>query len=159
MSSDPGIDAALRHLNTAARAERVILEAHLSRFARRGVLLAFAGLIAVFGLAALDGAAYLWLAPIWGPAYAMVAVALGDFVIAALVAALASLDRHNPELAYAEEMRDSALAALELDVKLAGTSFLSVLRNPFELFSGPLVSLAMMLLGGFIGRRRKAKAE
>ena len=159
MSAEPAIDAAIRHLRAAARAERVIFEAQLSRAVRRTILVAFAGLVALFGLAALDGAAYFGLAPIWGAAYAMVGVALGDFLVAVLLVALASRNARHPELAFAEEMRDSAIQALELDVKMAGTSFLSVLRNPLELFSGPLIDLAMSVFAGLMRRRGKAKAE
>ena len=63
---------------------------------RRTGLFAFAGLIAVFGLAMLNVAAYFALAPIWGDALAMLAVAVADFVIAGILIAIAAATATRP---------------------------------------------------------------
>lgn len=158
MSSDRSLAVLTGHLRMAWRAQSIILEAGLSRAARQVGLIAFAALIAAFGLAALDAAAFLALTPVWGSAVAMLAVGLGDLVVAAVLLALASRQPRSQQIELAEELRDQAFAAIELDVKLAANTLRQFARNPFDFLSGSIVSLLFSLFASVLKSRRKARA-
>ena len=97
---------AFRHLRILWRAERVIAETRLRVMLRRSMLYALAGLIAVFGLGMLNVAAFLVLELHWGPIWAALAAALGDFVIAVVIVGVALATRPGPEMTAALELRD-----------------------------------------------------
>ncbi len=77
--------------------------------ARRLGLLAFAGLIAVFGLAMANVAGFYALQVSVGSVWAAAAVALVDFAIAAIVALLARASAPGPELELALDVRRMAV--------------------------------------------------
>jgi len=158
MSSDRSGAVLVRHLRMAWRAESIILEAGLSRAARQLGLLAFAALIAAFGLAALDGAAFFALAPIWGSALAMVAVGLGDFVIAVVLLAVAARQTPSQQAVLAQDLRNQAFAAVELDVELATNTLRQFARNPFDFVSGSIISFLVSLFTSVLKSQGKARA-
>jgi len=95
--------------------------------------------------------------PIWGDVLALVAVAIGDFVIAGILVALASRTPRKPEIELANELRDQAVTALELDARLAVEDVTARVRRPLMIArsaSGSLISLIMALL-----RSRRNKRE
>ncbi len=134
-----------RALAALARAEVLIATIWLHVAARRVVLMALAALVAALGVAMLNVAGYFWAEPRWGASGAALAVACGDFVVAALVALTASLARPRRDLDLAHELRDHAveqltsLAAHPLD--LAG-----------EILLGPLTSVLIRALRSATGR-------
>jgi hypothetical protein len=109
------IDTLLRNLRLVGKADAIIANIWLHLTLRRTGLLAFAALIAVFGLAMLNIAGFYALEPIHGAVSAAVRVGLADFVIAAVVMVLASQAKPGPELAIALELRQVAIEALQAD--------------------------------------------
>ena len=144
------LNAIFRHARVLWRAESLIIEIKLRSVLRRTSLVAFAGLIAVFGLAMLNVAAYFALAPLWGDAWAMLAVAVADFVIAAILLAVASREPANRDLEFATELRDQALEGIETESKVAADRFV---HRPVEI-AGGLSSIILSLLMGFLRGRK-----
>ena len=87
-----------RHARDLWRVEGTIAHARFGLTMRRSVLYALAGLIAIFGLAMLNVAAFFGFQAAWGPVWAAVAAACGDFVVAAIVAAIALTTKPGPHL-------------------------------------------------------------
>jgi hypothetical protein len=89
------------------------VEARVRLIVRRSVLLAMAGLIALFGLGMLNVAAFLALELRWGAVWAAAAMALGDFVIAIAVAGIALASKSSSELKAAVALRQAAMDGIE----------------------------------------------
>jgi hypothetical protein len=149
-----------RHLRNLWSVEGTIAHARFGLTMRRAVLYALAGLIAVFGLGMLNIAAFFALELSWGPVWAAVAAAFGDFIVAAIVAAIALMAKPGPHLNAALEMRQSALDGIDAEI--------ATLQHPFAWLSGTarnsidaalpaiLIPLVTAILRGL---RRKKKAE
>jgi hypothetical protein len=152
--SDEALDAIHRHLRALWRAEMLIAQIKLAALLKRSGLMVFAGLIAVFGLATLNFAAYRALTPLWGEVWALVAVALGDFVIAGILILIAARTSDAPDLALANELRDQAIAALELDARLAVDEVTGFVRRPVQLAGSASAILASIITALLRTRRR-----
>jgi hypothetical protein len=153
MNPEAALNAIARHLKILWRAESLIAEVRLRSVAERSALLIFAGLICVFGLVMLNIAAYAWLTPIWGAVWAAVAVAVADFVVAGILAMVATKRSTNPQLMLATEMRDQAVEAIESDMKIAVVGLTGMVRNPMS-FSGPLVMMLIKALRTILASRK-----
>jgi hypothetical protein len=148
------LDAFQRHLRALLRAETLIAQIRLGEFFKRTGLVIFAGLIAIFGLATLNFAAYRALTPFWGEVWALVAVAVSDFVIAGLLVMLASRSSKSSDLALAQELRDQACAALELDARLAVDEVSSLVRRPAQ-FAGSASAILASIIAAILRYRRR----
>jgi hypothetical protein len=144
-------DSLTRHAKVLLRAERLIGEIRLKRVLRQTGLVAFAGLIAVFGLAMLNVAAYFALKPYWGDALAMLAVGVADLVIAGILVAIASAGGNDQQLELAGELRDHAIAGIEVEAKAAAGRITGTLS-----LAGGAASLLATVLSGFLRGRRKS---
>lgn len=154
MKIDDTLDAFQRHLRALLRAEMLLAEIKLGALARKSVLMIFAGLIAVFGLATLNFAAYRALVPLSGDVWALVAVAAGDFAIAVVLVLLASRKTISPELPLANELRNQAMAALELDARLARDEAVELVRRPVRIAGSVSAMLASIIATLLRARRR-----
>lgn len=154
MRTEETLDAFQRHLRAVWRAETLIAQIKLGELLKRTGLVVFAGLIAIFGLATLNFAAYRALTPLWGDVWALVAVAVGDFVIAGLLIMLASRSGKSSDLALATELRDQAFAALELDARLAVDEVSSLVRRPVQ-FAGSASAILASIIAAILRRRRR----
>jgi hypothetical protein len=154
VNTDESLSAFLRHLRALWRAETLIAEIKLGLLARRSGLMLFAGLIAAFGLAMLNVAVYLALAPAWGDVGAMVAVAIGDFVIAGLLFMTASRQTKDPEIALASELRDQAIEAIELDARIAVDEVSGFVRRPVQVAGTASAALISIITAILRARRR-----
>lgn len=146
-----------RHLRVLWRIESAIAEARLRASMRRSVLYAFAGLIAVFGLGMLNVAAFFALEPHWGPLWAAVAAALGDFVLAAVVAGVAQAARPSPNMSTAVELRQAAIDGIEAELSALQEpiAWLSrAARNPLD---AALPAIMVPLITAIIRSLRKNK--
>ena len=148
-----------RHLRVLWRAERIIAETRLRVLLRRSMLYAFAGLIAVFGLAMLNVATYLFLHDLWGPIWSALAAALGDFIVAIIVMLIALAITPGPELSTAIELRDVSMQGLETELgplqeRLAWLS--RAARDPLDTV---LPAILIPLITSIIRGLRKAKSE
>ena len=154
MNTDESLSAFLRHLRALWRAETLIAEIKLGLLAKRSGLMLFAGLIAAFGLAMLNVAVYLALAPVWSDVGAMVAVAIGDFVIAGILFMLASRQTKDPEIALASELRDQAIEAIELDARIAVDEVSGFVRRPVQVAGTASAALISIITEILRARRR-----
>jgi hypothetical protein len=139
-----------RNARVLWRAESLIVEIKLKSALRRMGFVAFAGLIAVFGLGMLNVAAYFALRPYWGDALAMLAVAVADFIIAGILVALASRDAASRDLEFATELRDQAIEGIELESRAAADRFV---HKPVEIAGGVSNILFSLLMGFLRGRK------
>lgn len=148
-----------RHLRVLWHAERIITETRARVLLRRSMLYAFAGLIAVFGLAMLNVAAYFSLASHWGPILASVAAALGDFVIAAVVVLVALAVRPGPELAAALELREVAVDGLGAELAPLQNRFAWLSRAARDPFDTVLPAILVPLITSIVRGLRKNKPD
>lgn len=154
MNTDEALNAFLRHLRALWHAEMVIAEIKLGVLLRKSGMLAFAGLVGAFGLAMLNVAVYLALAPLWGDVTAMVAVAVGDFAIAAILVLLARSGAKEPEIALASELRDQAVEAIELDARIAVDEVAGFVRRPVQMAGSASAALISIVTAILRARRR-----
>jgi hypothetical protein len=153
------VQIVFRHLRVLWRAERIIAETRLRVLMRRSMLYAFAGLIAVFGLAMLNVAAYFFLRGLWGPIWAALAAALGDFIIAVVVVLIALAIRPGPELPAAIELRDVSMQGLEAELGPLQDRFAWLSRAARDPFETVLPAILIPLITSIMRGLRKGKAE
>lgn len=109
------IDNIIRDLQVLGKADSLIGRIWLNVVARRFGLLAFAGLVAVFGLGMANLAGFFGLQPLWGPVWAAITVALADLIIASIIVLLARGVQPGPEIELAFDVRKMAIEALQAD--------------------------------------------
>ena len=148
---------AFRHLRILWRAERVIAETRLRVLLRRSILYALAGLIAVFGLGMLDVAAFLFLEAQWGPIWAALAAALGDFVIAAVIVGIALATRPGAEMTGALELRDISVEGLEAELAPLQEQFAWFSRAARDPLNSMLPAILVPLITSVVRSLRKSK--
>ena len=111
------IEDFLHHLRLLQKANSLIAKIWLNSMVRRFGLFAFAGLIAVFGLGMTNVAGFYALQTSWGPVWAATLVAIGDFVLAAIVVLLGRSSQPGPEIDLAFDVRKMAIDALQDDAR------------------------------------------
>jgi len=153
------VQVVFRHLRVLWRAERIVAETRLRVLLRRSMLYAFAGLIAVFGLAMLNVAAYFFLRGLWGPIWAALAAALGDFVIALAVVLIALAIKPGPELPAALELRDVSMQGLEAELAPLQDRFAWLTRAARDPFETVVPAMLIPLITSIMRGLRKNKAE
>jgi hypothetical protein len=148
-----------RHVRDLWRVEGTIAQARFGLTMRRSVLYALAGLIAVFGLGMLNVAAFFAFQSWWGPVWAAVAAAIGDFAVAAVVAAIALTAKPGAHLDSALETRQSALDGIDAEI--------ATLQHPLSWLSGTarssidtaLPAILIPLVTAIVRGMRRKKAE
>jgi hypothetical protein len=153
------VQTVFRHLRVLWRAERIIAETRLRVLLRRSMLYALAGLIAVFGLAMLNVAAYFFLRGHWGPIWAALAAALGDLAIALVVVLIALAVRPGPELPAAIELRDVSIEGLEGELGPLQERFAWLGRAARDPFETVLPAMLIPLITSIMRGLRKSKPE
>lgn len=166
------IDSLVRDLQVLWKADSLIGKIWVDVTARRICLLAFAGLIAAFGLGMADVAGFYGLQPIVGPASAAAIVAVIDFVLGLIVPLVAMRVGPSREIELALDVRSMAVAAIEADardLKLTFEAFAQELRhakqtvvelahNPLDVAAQKLlIPAAISLIKGLHARRQEAK--
>ena len=122
---------ATRNLKIIWRTQALISERRLADLARKGTIYAAAGVLALFGIAMLDVAAYLWLSTKMEPALAAMIVAVGNFLLAALMLLFANTSSRSEEIAMAREVQDIALKDMEAEAERVQKEFRAI-RNDFR---------------------------
>jgi len=145
----------MRSLRILWRSERIIAEQQLRLGTRRVQFNVLAAFIAVFGLVMLSISAFFALVPYWGQALAALAVAVGDFVLAAGMAAYGSRLQAPAEIEMVKEVRDMALNDLEEEVALAEAELVAMKQDVQKFIRNPVDAL----LPGIIGPILKAVAS
>lgn len=148
-----------RHLRVLWRVEATIAEARLHVTLRRSVLYALAGLIAIFGLAMLNAAAFFALEARWGPVWAAVVAALGDFVVAIVVAAIALAVRPGSHVEAAIELRQSALDSLDAEFSALQEPFAWLSRAARNPVDAALPAIMVPLIAAIVRGLRKGKTD
>jgi hypothetical protein len=140
------LDAVTRHVKLLVRAETLILEVRLRALARQSLLFAAAGVVAAIGLAMFNVAAYVALEPLWGGVWTALAMAAADFLVAAVLAFVATRNLKGSDLDMANQLRDQALQTLALDARMAA-------------FAGSASMVVLPMILGLIRRFRKPKED
>ena len=147
------IDHLLRDLQVLRKADMLIGKIWLNVLARRLGLLAFAGLIGLFGLGMANVAGYNALQSSIGIVWAATVVAIADFAIAAIMLLLAGRSHPGPEIDIAFELRKTALESihedardLKLTIDAMGQEIRNVKQSVTALVHNPLDVAAEKLL-------------
>jgi hypothetical protein len=111
------IDNFVRDIQLLWKADSLIGKIWLNVIARRFGLFAFAGLIAVFGLGMTNVAGFYALQTSLGPVWAAALVAIGDFVLAAIVMLMGRNSQPGPEIDLAFDVRKMAIDAIQDDAR------------------------------------------
>lgn len=109
------IDNLLRDLQVLRKADFLVARIWAEALLRRAGLLAFAGLIGVFGLGMANVAGFYALQERLGPVWAAAIVSVVDVALAGVVALIAGRTRPGPELDLAFEVRKMAVDSIQAD--------------------------------------------
>lgn len=165
------IDNLVRDLQVLRKADILIGKIWLSVMARRFGLLAFAGLIAAFGLAMANVAGFYGLQPPIGAVWAAAAVAAADLAIAGIVMLLARSCEPGPELQVALEVRGMAVEAIQADashlkavldglgqeIRDAKQTLVGLIHNPFDVAAQKLlIPAAISFIRGLKSKKGEA---
>lgn len=156
------IDGLMQSLRVLAQADARIADMTFRSRLSQIALHSAAFIIAVFGLIMLGVAAYIWLSSLWGPAWAALATALGSFVVAILIALIASARKPGKEMEMAREMHVVALDALIAEMKRSGSEFIpfgTLLRGHGDSALLSLIGPLAALLLRFLRRQGGHEAE
>jgi hypothetical protein len=148
-----------RHARALWQVEGTIAHARFGLTMRRTVLYAMAGLIAVFGLGMLNVAAFFAFQSSWGPVWAAVAAALGDFLVAAIVAVVALTAKPGPHLNAALDMRQSALDGIDAEIATLQHPFAWLSRGAHSSIDAALPAILIPLATAIVRGLRRKKAE
>jgi hypothetical protein len=162
------IDDFVQSLVVLQKAETLIGRMWLHVMARRLGLLAFAGLIAAFGLAMANVAGFYALQASQGPVWAAVIVAAADFVLAAIVVLVSRNLKPGPEIDHALDARKAAIESIQEsaagvkasidaigdDIRGVKDTIAGVMHDPLDAaLQGILIPAAQSLIGGL--RKKK----
>ena len=144
----------MRNARLLWRAETMLGAQRVAALAQRSSLMALSALMAAFGVAMLNLAAYLAFAPAWGDVRAALAIGGADFVIAIGLVVVMRVWPTGADVAAIEQVRDLALEELEADVAriegvLAskGAELRQFVSHPFgSLAPGALLALTKTIL-------------
>ena len=143
----------LRDLQVLRKADLLIAKIWLNVVLRRSGLVAFAGLIAVFGLGMANVAGFYGLQAPLGSVWAATIMALADLAIAGIVLLVASKTQPGRELELALDVRKMAIESLQtnardltITVESIGNEVKAVKANITQLVQNPLDVAAQKLL-------------
>src|ERR1700687_1744967 len=95
-------------------------------------LRAFAALIAAFGLLMLELSAYFALVQIWSAVSAAALLRVLNFVIAAVLSAMAARPPPGRELELATEIHGSSVEALQLEARALQSELSGIINHPLN---------------------------
>ncbi|MEQ8654843.1 MAG: phage holin family protein [Kiloniellales bacterium] len=130
-----------RNLSIVWRMEQLIARRRFAVLRKQAGAFALAGLVALFGLVLLDMAAFFALAPLIGQAYAALAIAGVNFLLAVLLAVWASGLSADKEISVAVEVRDLALTDLEAEAEAAVEDARALAADVRKVARDPLAAL------------------
>ena len=133
------MDDFIRDLHHLQKADSLIGKIWLKLFARRFGLFAFACLIAALGFTMTNIAGFYGLQAPLGSVWAAVVVAIGDFILAAIVVQAARNSEPGPEMALALDTRKMAIEAIQADasdIKVTIDTFGQDIRDTKDAIAG-----------------------
>jgi len=153
------IPTIVRHARVYARTEVLIAEIRMRSYFRKLAIASFAVALAVLGAGLLNLAAYKALEQLWGPVWTPLVLGLTNVAVAAAALIIAAATRPGPELAMAEELRKVSAAAMEQELRDAGslTGLMSLLGgSSLEHGTARLLVPAITAIVGALRRRKTA---
>jgi hypothetical protein len=145
----------VKHLRVLLRTDRIIADIRMRHLLVGLGLRAFAALIAAFGLLMLELSAYFALVQVWSPIYAAAILGAANFMIAAILFAIAARPPSGRELDLANEIHGSSVEALQLEARALQSQVSGVIHHPLN---GVLPLLLVPLITIVIKSLRKPKA-
>jgi len=140
----------VKHLRVLLRTDRIIADIRMRHMLVGLGLRAFAALIAAFGLLMLELAAYFALVQVCSAISAAGILGVLNFVIAAILFAIAARPPGGRELELANEIHGSAVDALQLEARALQSQVSGALHNPLNgilpLLIVPLISIIIKSL-------------
>ena len=145
----------VKHLRVLWRTDRIIADIRLRHMLVGLGLRAFAALIAAFGLLMLELSAYFALVQIWSAMSAAAILGGVNFVIAAILFAIAARPPSGRELELATEIHGSSVDALQLEARALQSQVSGAFHHPLN---GILPLLIVPLITIIIKSLRKPAA-
>jgi Putative Actinobacterial Holin-X, holin superfamily III len=122
----------VKHLRVLWRTDRIIADIRLKHLLVGLGLRAFAALIAAFGLLMLELSAYFALVQVWSAIYAAAILGAANFVIAAVLFAIAARPPSGRELELASEIHGASVDALQIEARTLQSHVSGVIHNPLN---------------------------
>jgi membrane protein implicated in regulation of membrane protease activity len=122
----------VKHLRMLWRTDRMIADMKMRHLIAGLGLRAFAALIAVFGLLMLELSAYFALVQVLSAVYAAAILGVANFVIAALLFAIAARPPSGREFELATEIHGASVEALQNEARALQSQVEGVIRNPLN---------------------------
>src|SRR6476620_7005084 len=128
------MDDFIRDLHHLQKADSLIGKIWLKLFALQFGLFAFAGLIAALGFTMTNIAGFYGLQVPLGPVWAAVIVAIGDFILAAVVVQAARKSEPGREMALALDTRDIKITidTFGQDIRDTKDAIAGFVQNPLD---------------------------
>jgi hypothetical protein len=140
----------VKQLRALWRTDRIIAELRMRHMLVGLGLRAFAALIAAFGLLMLELSAYFALVQIWSAISAAAILGVVNFVIAAILFAVAAKPPAGRELELATEIHGSAVDALQLEARTLQSELSGMMHHPLNgvlpLLIVPLITIIIKSL-------------
>lgn len=140
----------VKQLRMLWRTDRIIAEIRMRHMLVGLGLRAFAALIAAFGLLMLELSAYFALVQIWSAISAAAILGAANFVIAAVLFVVGGRPPAGRELELATEIHDSAVEALQSEVRALQSQFTGMVQHPLNsvlpLVLVPLITIILKSL-------------
>jgi hypothetical protein len=146
----------VKHLRVLWRTDRIIADIRMRHLLVGMGLRAFAALIAAFGLLMLELSAYFALVQIWSAISAAAILGVVNFIIAAILFAVAAKPSGGRELALANEIHGSSVDALQFEARALQSQVSGALHHPLN---GILPLLIVPLITIIIKTLRKSSAS
>jgi len=125
-------DNTVKHLRALWRTERIIADIKLRHLLMGLGLRAFAALIAAVGLLMLELSAYFALVQTWSAISAAAILGAVNFVIAAILFAIAAKPPAGRELELATEIHSSSVDALQLEARALQSQVSGAIHHPLN---------------------------
>src|SRR5450631_1453576 len=122
----------VKNLRVLWRTDRIIAELRMRHMLVGLGLRAFAALIAAFGLLMLELSAYFALVQIWSAISAAAILGAVNFLIAAILFAIAARPPAGRELELATEIHGSAVDALQLEARTLQSEVSEMVHHPLN---------------------------
>jgi hypothetical protein len=122
----------VKHLRVLWRTDRIIADIRMRHLLVGLGLRAFAALIAAFCLLMLELSAYFALVQIWSAIYAAAILGAVNFVIAALLFAIAARPPSGRELELASEIHGASVDALQIEARALQSYVSGAIHNPLN---------------------------
>ena len=140
----------VKNLRVLWRTDRIIADIRMRHLLMGLGLRAFAALIAAFGLLMLELSAYFALVQIWSAISAAAILGAVNFVIAAILFAMAARPPRGRELELATEIHGSSIDALQLEARALQSQVSGAIHHPLNgilpLLLVPLITIVIKSL-------------